>query len=438
VRRFAQWLLAAALGGDAERRVSPVVAVSFIYSASFSTFWVYVGVYAVKGLGWRPSQVGLLFLLAAPVAAIANYLSGHISDRVGRRPLIVASFLASSANVTALSVLGHTTAIAFALIVAQGVIGAPAYSLDRVLVADLVADADGREAAYATVRVATNLGAFLGPPLGALLIHLGGWRSFLWGAAALGLVGAAAALGFLPATGGSTRRGHTDGGSLRVLARDRPFALLLLSTLLGFFVFCGFETVLPVIAVSSYGMSPSTWGVLVVISPLLVVFFQLRLTRAVSRVPVAARLTAALLVMGLPFLALVADQEVAVIGAVIAVFVVGEMVWMPTSQTVAARLAPAPSRGTYFGALAAMTGPAWTLAPFIALQLRTHIGAGSVWIFFAVIGVAGAVAGLAAVRAADSQLGSSSGLPTMGRCSGRYASPTSSSSTGPSSSSTPG
>jgi hypothetical protein len=32
----------------------PVV-VSFIYSALFSTFWVYVGVYAFKGLGWRPS-----------------------------------------------------------------------------------------------------------------------------------------------------------------------------------------------------------------------------------------------------------------------------------------------------------------------------------------------------------------------------------------------
>jgi hypothetical protein len=37
--------------------VLPVVAVSFIYSASFSTLWVYVGVYAFKGLGWRPSQV---------------------------------------------------------------------------------------------------------------------------------------------------------------------------------------------------------------------------------------------------------------------------------------------------------------------------------------------------------------------------------------------
>jgi predicted MFS family arabinose efflux permease len=391
------------LGGAIERRMLPVVAVSFIYSASFSTFWVYVGVYAVKGLGWRPSQVGLLFLLAAPVAAVANYLSGHLSDRVGRKRPIIASFLASSVNLTALSLLGEHTMIAFGLIVVQGVIGAPAYSLDRVLVADLVPDGDDREAAYATVRVATNLGAFVGPPVAALLIHIGGWTSFLLGVAALGVIGASVAAGFLPATGGWTRRGQPQAGSLRLVLRDRPFALLLISTLLGFFVYCGFETVLPVIAVSSYGLSASAWGLLVVISPALVVLFQLRLTRLTSRIPVAQRLAAALLVMSLPFLALVASGQVAVIAAVIVVFVAGEMLWMPTSQAVAAQLAPAPTRGTYFGALAAMTGPAWTLAPLIALQLRARIGVGSVWILFTAIGLAAAAAGVAAVRSVDSR-----------------------------------
>ena len=398
MRRPAQPLLRAALGGPIDRRVLPVVAVNFTYSALFSTFWVYVGVYAVKGLGWRPSQVGLLFLLSAPAAAVANYLSGHVSDFVGRKRPIVTSFLASTVNVTALSVLGGHTVIAFALIIAQGVIGAPAYSLDRVLVADLVPEGGEREASYATVRVATNLGAFVGPPVAALLIHFGGWTSFLLGVAGLGLVGALVTAVLLPTTTGLLPRGQERPGSLRFVVRDRPFVLLLVSTLLGFFVYCGFETVLPVIAVSSYGLSASTWGLLVVISPLLVVLFQLRLTRAASRIPVGPRLAAALLVMGLPFLALVASGRVAVIAAVIVVFVVGEMLWMPTSQAVAAQLAPAPSRGTYFGALAAMTGPAWTLAPFIALQLRAHSGVGSVWILFAAIGVSGAAAGVAAVR----------------------------------------
>ena len=389
----------AIFGGGLDRRVAPIVAVSFTYSASFSTFWVYVGIYAVKGLHWPASRVGLLFLASAPAAAVANYLSGRISDRTGRKPLIVVSFLASSANLLLLAWLGRTTALAFVLIVVQGVIGAPAYSLDRVLVADLVHDDESLEPAYATVRVATNLGTLMGPPLGALLVFVAGWTAFLLGIAALGAVGAALSVALLPPTRAIVEA--REPSSLRMVLRDRPFSLLLLSTLLAFTDYCGFETVLPVLAVSAYGLAPSSWGLLVIISPALVVLAQLRLTRASSRIPPASRLAGATLLMGLPFLALLASSNVAVIAGVIVVFVIGEMVWMPTSQAVAAQLAPPHARGTYFGALAAMTGPAWTLAPFVAFQLRDHAGVGSVWVLFAAIAVTSAAAGAAAVRAAQ-------------------------------------
>jgi predicted MFS family arabinose efflux permease len=382
-------------GGGLDRRVAPIVAVSFVYAASFSTFWVYVGIYAVKGLHWSPGRVGLLFLASAPAAAVANYLSGRISDRTGRKPLILGSFLASSANMILLTWLGETTALAFALIIAQGVIGAPAYSLDRVLVADLVPEEHSREQAYATVRVASNLGSLMGPPLAALLVLVAGWTAFLLGIAALGVAGAAFAAR-LPSTRVVTEA--LEPGSLGTVVRDRPFSLLLLSTLLAFTDYCGFETVLPVLAVSAYGLSPSTWGLLVIISPALVVLAQLRLTRASGRIPPAPRLASATLLMGLPFLALLVSSHVAVIAAVIVVFVVGEMVWMPTSQAIAAQIAPPQTRGTYFGALAAMTGPAWTLAPFIAFQLRDHEGVNAVWLFFAAIAVASAAAGALAVR----------------------------------------
>jgi predicted MFS family arabinose efflux permease len=385
-------------GGGLDRRVAPIVGVSFVYAASFSTFWVYVGIYAVKGLHWPAGRVGLLFLASAPAAAVANYLSGRISDRTGRKPLIVGSFFASSANMLLLTWLGGTTALAFVLVVAQGVIGAPAYSLDRVLVADLVPDEESREGAFATVRVASNLGSLTGPPLAALLVFVASWTAFLVGIAVLGLVGAALAVALLPAARPVLEAQET--GSLRAVAHDRPFVLLLLSTLLAYFDYCGFETVLPVLAVSVYGLSPSTWGLLVIISPVLVVLAQLRLTRASARISPAPRLASATLLMGLPFLALIGSGHIAVIAAVMVVFVIGEMVWMPTSQAVAAQLAPPHVRGTYFGALAAMTGPAWTLAPFVAFELKARAGVNSVWLFFAAIAVGSAVAGAAAVTSA--------------------------------------
>jgi predicted MFS family arabinose efflux permease len=391
-------LLEHVLGDEVDPRVKPIVAVTFVY-AVFSTFWVYVGVFAVKGLGAAPRDVGFLFLASAPAAAVANYVSGAVSDRLGRRSLIIASFAASAANMVALYfVRGHLLA-ASALIVLQGVLGAPAYSLDRVLVADYVVEPETREQGYAVVRVANNLGILVGPPIAALLIHLQGWSAFLLGLAAVGVVGTAVSASVLP-RGRPLRDEQQSVNRLMVVLRDGTFGLLLLSTLLGFTIYVGYETVLPVIAVSSYGLAPSTWGLLLVIAPLLVVVAQLRLTHATARVNPAGRLVAAMLLMGLPFLALIADNEVAVIAGVIVLFVIGEMVWIPTSQALAAALAPAPARGTYFGALAAMTGPAWTLVPFVSLELRAGLGVPAVWLFFAVAAVAGAAVGAAAARAA--------------------------------------
>jgi predicted MFS family arabinose efflux permease len=387
-------------GGRADRRIRPVVAMSFTY-AVFSTFWVYVGVFAVKGLGAAAKDVGLLFLLSAPPAAVANYASGAVSDRLGRRGLIVGSFAASAANMTVLWLVGQRVAVAFALIVVQGVVGAPAYSLDRVLVADFVPEPEGREDAYATVRVANNLGILVGPPLAALLIDVGGWSAFLLGLAAVAIVGAAVTFFVVPRHTSRPSAERPPPSALRLLGHDRPFVLLLVSTLLGFAIYVGYETVLPVIAVSTYGLAASTWGLLLIIAPLLVVTGQLRLTRATAGVDAPMRLAAAMLLMGLPFLTLIAASNVAFIAAVIIVFVVGEMLWIPTSQALAAELAPPTLRGTYFGALAAMTGPAWTLVPLIALQLRTAVGVAAVWLFFAIAAVVGATVGVAAARAAQ-------------------------------------
>jgi predicted MFS family arabinose efflux permease len=389
----------AALGGDVDPRVRPVVAVSFAYAVSFSTFWVYVGVFAVDRLGARAAEVGILFLLSAPAAGIANYLSGSLSDLFGRKRPIVASFLAAAATVGVLAAVGRHTVVGFAMIVLLGVVGAPAYSLDRVLVADLLPDGYERESAFATVRVASNLGVFVGPPLGALLLHVGGWTAFLTGVVALGLGGAVVSVAFLPETGTPPRE-RTGRGALGAVVGDSAFVLLLVSTLLGFAVYVGYETVLPVIAISDYAIDPATWGLLVAISPLLVIVAQLRLTRATAHIAPGRRLVLALLLMGLPFLALTVSSRLIVIAGAIVVFVVGEMIWMPTSQALAARLAPPESRGAYFGALAATTGPAWTLAPFVAFQLRAVEGVAAVWVLFAGLAL---VAALVGARAAPTE-----------------------------------
>ena len=60
-----------------------------------------------------------------------------------------------------------------------------------------------------------------------------------------------------------------------------------------------------------------------------------------------------MLIMGLPFLLLVWTHALAALVFVIVVFVIGEMLWVPTSQAVVADLAPPDIAGRTWGRSAA-------------------------------------------------------------------------------------
>ena len=155
---------------------------------------------------------------------------------------------------------------------------------------------------------------------------------------------------------------------------------------------------LPISAVQTHGLAPSTWGFLVIINPAMVTFLQLRLTRRLSHVPAAPKLVVAMLLMGFPFLLLSVSGALPMFAFVIFVFVVGEMLWVPTSQTVVAGLAPEDVRGAYMGAFGSTAAFGFALGPFVGLQLRGEYGDGAMWAFFAAVSVAAALTGAAAVR----------------------------------------
>jgi predicted MFS family arabinose efflux permease len=266
---------------------------------------------------------------------------------------------------------------------------------DQAMVADLVPP-DRHEAAYASVRVAHNLGVTLGAPLGGLLLIGESWPRLFLGVAVMSALTFAVGVRFLPERGEYAPKEPPTRGSLGVIRRDRPFLLFLLSGGLAYLVYVSYETVLPISAVSTHGLSPSTWGFLVVLNPLLVTLFQLRLTRRVQGIAPAPKLVVAMLLMGLPLLLLSVDGSIPMFAFVIVVFVVGEMLWVPTSQAIVAGLAPEDVRGAYMGAFGSTAGFGFAIGPFVALQLRDVGGDTAMWSFFASVSVAAALTGAAA------------------------------------------
>jgi predicted MFS family arabinose efflux permease len=243
----------------------------------------------------------------------------------------------------------------------------------------------------------------IGPPIGGLLL-LGGHWSHLWvGTAVLSLAAWAIAFRAIPARGGYAPEGPPERGSLRVILRDRPFLLFMASSMLATMTYIAFEVLLPISATTSHGVAPATWGFVMIVNPLFVTFGQLRLTRAVSRVPASLKLGVAMPLMGVPFLLLDVASGLVVVLCVVVLFVIGEMLWVPTSQAVVAAMSPADLRGTYMGVFGSSWSVGWALTPFLGLQVRHAYGDGTMWVCVAVVGVLAGIFGLLAARGRRSE-----------------------------------
>src|SRR3954452_12744106 len=76
-------------GGDVDRALRPVLAVSLAGSIAGSASFTFLGIWAIKDLHAPQVTLATAFLAGAALSAVTGYLGGHISDHVGRRPMIL-------------------------------------------------------------------------------------------------------------------------------------------------------------------------------------------------------------------------------------------------------------------------------------------------------------------------------------------------------------
>jgi predicted MFS family arabinose efflux permease len=402
VRLFAR-LFRLVWGGDVDRALRPVLAVSLAGSIAGSAAYPFLGVWAIKELRAGESRLAFAYLFGAILSGIIGYVGGHWSDKVGRRPMILIGWGGQALVPLAVLFADHHVYVGLAMLSLLPAVGALGGAADQAMVADLVAP-ERQEAAYASVRVAANLGVTIGPVIGGLLLVGGHW-SHLWvGTFVLALGSFAIAFRYIPRGGAYAPEGPPERGSLGVILRDRPFLLFMLFGLFASMTYLVTETLLPISVTTTHHLSPAVWGFVMILNPLLVTVFQLRLTRWTADVPGSVKLGLAMPLMSVPFLLLTVHASVGVIAFVVVVFVIGEMLWVPTSQAVVAALAPADIRGAYMGAYGGTWSVAFALTPFLGLQVREQYGDSTMWLSVAVLGVVAGILGIVAARGHDSEV----------------------------------
>src|SRR5919204_4290368 len=156
--------------------------------------------------GASPVVIGLLFAVFSLCQLLAAPALGDLSDRYGRRPVLVFS-LAGTVLSFAMLALARSVAMLFLARIVDGLSGGN-ISTARAYVADVTEPKD-RARAYGLIGAAFGLGFILGPALSGVLARVS-YTAPIWAAAIVTLIATFVAWFWLPET---VHRAHAGTGN---------------------------------------------------------------------------------------------------------------------------------------------------------------------------------------------------------------------------------
>ncbi|MFL6196397.1 MAG: MFS transporter [Thermoanaerobaculia bacterium] len=333
-----------------------------------------------------PIQIGLLFSSYSLTQLLFAPLLGRLSDRVGRRPVLLAS-ITGSALCYVLFALAPSYAI---LLLARSLSGVAAanYAIAQAYMADVSAPEE-RSKAMGLVGAAFGLGFVLGPALGGVLAQLGGLNPELarlgprlvpLAAALLSALNLGVAFLGLPESlspelrrQATARKGSWMGFSdLRDVWRAAPMRGLMVLFFLVMFCFSMMETTLALFCQARFGFGArETSWLFVYVGVVLVIVQGGLLGRLVKRFGERRLILAGIVLMalGLALLPLTPASSPAIWANLWLLFIslfllaAGQGVHNPSSLGLLSRLTDEGSQGgtiglsRSFGALARILGP---------------------------------------------------------------------------------
>ncbi len=227
-------------------------------------------------------QVGLLYAIYSLVQLVMAPLWGRISDRVGRRPVIILGLLGSALAYTIFARADSLATLFLSRIV--GGIGGSTIPVAQAYIAD-VTPPGRRAGGLGLIGAAFGLGFVIGPALGGILSGLspGSPAAPGYTAAALCLANALAALVWLP----ESRRSGTPGGTSRFnlgaalseAARSSQIRLILAGYLCITMAFAVLHPTLSPLASERFAMGPRQAGYLFALLGIVSVIVQGGLVR---------------------------------------------------------------------------------------------------------------------------------------------------------------
>jgi len=294
--------------------------------------------------------VGMIILAAGLCSAVSQALGGALSDRFGRRPILLMAIIASIFLYSGLSVLIGISAPVWAIAIVY-IAGRSILPTTRPVISAMVADFTSKERlteAYGILRIGANIGWAAGPAIGG---YLATFLLYAWLFGVPVLTSSIVSLIVFFFVRESSQRTSRMVGVRSILppAGDRAFLVFTMVSLLLFIVMGQMASTLSIFAVDMVGFSTAQYGLLLTLNGLIVIFFQYPMTLALRRMAKSRALILGSLLYGFGYLSLgwITQFEWA-LGAM-GIITAGEIIHSPVTLSVIGELAPQDQRGRYMG-----------------------------------------------------------------------------------------
>lgn len=348
-------------------------------------------------LGAGPVGVGLILTVYALAQFLFTPVLGSLSDRYGRRPVILISLLIEALGFALTALAGALSFLLLARFI--GGLGSSNLGSAQAVVSDVTPPA-GRARGMGAIGAAIGLGFVVGPALGGALTALGTMVPF-WAAMGVALVNALLVWRFLPETRkrqadaadqpAEQRKAALFGGwrSLRYPAVARLVGINLLFTI----AFTAMETVFPLFSQRVFGWTAEQNGYIFTYVGVVVVVMQGGLVgQLVRRFGEKALLIGglALLAVGLALLPFSATLGVLLLA--LGLLSAGEGAVSPTSSALLSFAGPAEAQGETLGLAQGVSGLGRIIGPLAAGSLFAVGVAVPFWAGAALVLLAGLIA----------------------------------------------
>jgi MFS transporter, DHA1 family, tetracycline resistance protein len=366
-------------------RILPILGVTFIDILGFSILLPILP-YFVKTFGASDVVVGVLFSTFAACQFLAGPIWGNISDRIGRKKVLIVSQIGASIGWYMLA-FAHSIGIVFLARAIEGVSGGN-LSVTQAYVADLVEPKE-RGRAFSYVGASFSAGIVFGPVLGGVLLERYGFAAPFLAAATLQVITLIVTIIMLPESRSATASQPATFGQIRSSLADPKVGPVLLQMWAFSLALYAWFGVFALLIRAALGFSASQTSFFFATFGLLSVILQIgpgpRLIdrsgdRLSSNLGIGAALLAFLLVPTIHSLATMIPTFV--------LFSIGMAIARPALSSILTAGAPENQRGTILGVSSALDNLSGVTMPPLSTGLLGAFGtpwAGVVSSFFAVI-----------------------------------------------------